>query len=233
MLSGAPFGYRYVRKSEHAEARYEIVATRRRSSPSCSPATPTMGSRSATWPAGWPRLGVAARTGKPRWDRSTVAQGMLRNPRLRRAGLFSKTMRTDQTAEPIPPRLAGRRRAPAARWSSIGPAAVARDTGAALVAEDTWQRVQQRLADNKRYATRNSINPSLLQGIAPAVAAATPTIARRHHHQQEDLLLPLPRLGRLPLRARPGLRQQAGAREYLDHRRPRGTTSPPCLPTRP
>jgi site-specific DNA recombinase len=26
VLSGAPFGYRYVRKSEHAEARYEIVA---------------------------------------------------------------------------------------------------------------------------------------------------------------------------------------------------------------
>ncbi len=25
VLSGAPFGYRYVRKSEHAEARYEIV----------------------------------------------------------------------------------------------------------------------------------------------------------------------------------------------------------------
>ena len=35
----------------------------------------------------------------------------------------------------------------------------------ALVAEDTWQRVQRRLADNKRYAARNSINPSLLQGI--------------------------------------------------------------------
>ena len=35
----------------------------------------------------------------------------------------------------------------------------------ALVAEDTWQRVQRRLADNKRYATRNSSNPSLLQGI--------------------------------------------------------------------
>ena len=35
----------------------------------------------------------------------------------------------------------------------------------ALVAEDTWQRVQRRLADNKRYAARNSRNPSLLQGI--------------------------------------------------------------------
>ena len=31
--------------------------------------------------------------------------------------------------------------------------------------EDTWARVQRRLADNKRYASRNSRNPSLLQGI--------------------------------------------------------------------
>ena len=35
----------------------------------------------------------------------------------------------------------------------------------ALVAEDTWQRVQRRLEDNKRYAARNSSDPSLLQGI--------------------------------------------------------------------
>jgi site-specific DNA recombinase len=34
----------------------------------------------------------------------------------------------------------------------------------ALVAEDTWHRVQRRLADNKRYASRNSTNPFLLQG---------------------------------------------------------------------
>jgi site-specific DNA recombinase len=36
----------------------------------------------------------------------------------------------------------------------------------ALVDEDTFDRVQQRLADNKRFASRNSKVPSLLQGIA-------------------------------------------------------------------
>jgi site-specific DNA recombinase len=36
----------------------------------------------------------------------------------------------------------------------------------ALVSEDTWQRAQQRLEDNKRYAARNSKVPSLLQGLA-------------------------------------------------------------------
>ena len=35
-----------------------------------------------------------------------------------------------------------------------------------MVDEDTWARAQQRLADNKRYAARNSKVPSLLQGLA-------------------------------------------------------------------
>ncbi len=34
------------------------------------------------------------------------------------------------------------------------------------MAEDTWQRVQRRLENNKRYAARNSKVPSLLQGLA-------------------------------------------------------------------
>jgi site-specific DNA recombinase len=36
----------------------------------------------------------------------------------------------------------------------------------AIVSEDTFTRVSQRLADNKRFASRNSTIPSLLQGIA-------------------------------------------------------------------
>jgi hypothetical protein len=39
----------------------------------------------------------------------------------------------------------------------------------ALVDEETFDRVQQRLADNKRFASRNTKVPSLLQGIACAV----------------------------------------------------------------
>ena len=35
----------------------------------------------------------------------------------------------------------------------------------ALVDADTWERAQRRLADNKRYAARNSSDPSLLHGI--------------------------------------------------------------------
>jgi site-specific DNA recombinase len=40
----------------------------------------------------------------------------------------------------------------------------------AIVDHDTFARVQQRLADNKRYAARNTKVPSLLQGLAACTA---------------------------------------------------------------
>ena len=165
VLSGAPFGYRYVRKSEHAEARYEIVAHEAAIVAELFARYADGGvaiGELARWLSG---LGVATRTGKPRWDRSTV-WGMLRNPAYAGLACFGKTMRTDQTAGlNRTARLAGRATPRCytvidrarSDWLEI--------PVPALVAEDTWQRVQRRLADNKRYAARNSRNPSLLQGI--------------------------------------------------------------------
>src|SRR3954463_6569549 len=70
VLSGAPFGYRYVRKSDHSDACYEIV-------PHEAAVVAEMCARYADggvaiaeltrWLGG---LGVASRTGKTRWDRS-------------------------------------------------------------------------------------------------------------------------------------------------------------------
>ena len=165
VLSGAPFGYRYVRKSEHAEARYEIVAHEAAIVAELFARYADGGvaiGELARWLSG---LGVATRTGKPRWDRSTI-WGMLRNPAYAGRACFGKTMRTDQTAGlNRTARLAGRATPRCytvidrarSDWLEI--------PVPALVAEDTWQRVQRRLEDNKRYAARNSRNPSLLQGI--------------------------------------------------------------------
>jgi site-specific DNA recombinase len=165
VLSGAPFGYRYVRKSEHAEARYQVV-------PHEAAIVAELFTRYADggvsiseltrWLTG---LGVASRTGKTYWDRSVV-WGMLRNPAYAGLACFGKTMRTQQIAGlNRTARLAGRTtpkhytviERPREEWLEI--------PVPALVAEDTWHRAQRRLADNKRYASRNSTNPSLLQGI--------------------------------------------------------------------
>jgi site-specific DNA recombinase len=165
VLSGAPFGYRYVRKSEHADAVYEIV-------PHEAAIVTELFTRYADGGVAigeltrWMNtLAVATRTGKSRWDRS-VLWGMLRNPAYAGRACFGKTMRSEQSAGlNRTARLAGR--ATPRHYTVVDRA---REDWLeipvpALVDEDTWARVQRRLVDNKRYATRNSRDPSLLQGI--------------------------------------------------------------------
>ena len=165
VLSGAPFGYRYVRKSEHADACYEIVPHE------AAVVTELFGRYAGGGVAigeltRWlGELGVPTRTGKARWDRSTV-WAMLRNPAYAGRACFGKTLRTEQTAGlNRTARLAGRSTPrsytvtdrPREDWQEI--------PVPALVAEDTWQQAQRRLEDNKRFAARNTKDPSLLQGI--------------------------------------------------------------------
>src|SRR6266545_3719021 len=97
VLSGAPYGYRYVRKSDHTEARYEV----------CEPEATIVRELFRRYVADGVSIAELARwlseqqlptrTGKARWDRSTV-WGMLRNPAYAGRAAFSKTMRTDQPA---------------------------------------------------------------------------------------------------------------------------------------
>jgi len=165
VLSGAPFGYRYVRKSDHAEARYEVVAHEAAIVAELFDRYADGGvaiGELARWLSG---LGVPTRTGKIRWDRSVI-WGMLRNPAYAGRACFGKTMRTEHSAGlNRTARLAGRATPrhytvtdrPRQDWLEIAVPG--------LVDQDTWDRAQRRLADNKRYAARNTKDPSLLQGI--------------------------------------------------------------------
>jgi site-specific DNA recombinase len=166
VLGGAPFGYRYIRKSEHAGAAYEIVEHeaalvvelfRRYADEAASIAELTR------WLSDQQ---VPTRTGKHRWDRSVV-WGMLRNPAYAGRAVFGKTMvvpespglnriaRLQGRSTPRAHKTADR---PRQEWIEI--------PVPAIVDEDTFERVAQRFADNKRFATRNTKVPSLLQGLA-------------------------------------------------------------------
>ena len=166
VLSGAPFGYRYVRKNEHADACYEVVAYEAALVAELYRRYVEDGAAIADLTRWLTTTEVPTRTGKSRWDRSVV-WSMLRNPAYAGRACFGKTMRTaDQPGLNRTARLAGRvtprshsvKDRPREDWLEI--------PVPALVAEDTWQRAQQRLHDNKRYAARNSKIPSLLQGLA-------------------------------------------------------------------
>jgi site-specific DNA recombinase len=166
VLSGAPFGYRYVRKSEHAGAAYEIVEHE-------AALVAELFRRYADEAASIAELrrwltdqGVPTRTGKHRWDRSVI-WGMLRNPAYAGRAVFGKTMVVPESpALNRVARLQGRStpRAcktvdrPRQEWTEI--------PVPAIVSEDTFDRVAQRLDDNKRFASRNSKAPSLLAGLA-------------------------------------------------------------------
>jgi site-specific DNA recombinase len=170
VLSGAPYGYRYVRKSDHAEARYEV----------CEPEASVVrelfrryiqdGASIADLARWLTEQQLPTRTGKARWDRSTV-WGMLRNPAYAGRAAFAKTMRTEQRARLTrPARLAGRSSSctpvtcdrPPEQWVQIAVPAI--------VSEETFQLAARRLQDNQRFAARNTKVPSLLQGLAACQA---------------------------------------------------------------
>src|ERR687897_2613708 len=170
VLSGAPFGYRYLRKGDHAGAAYEILEDE---APLIAELFRRYADDGATiadlarWLTG---QGVPTRTGKHRWDRSVV-WGMLHNPAYAGRAVFGKTMAIQEPAGlnriarlqgrsvPRAARTVGR---PSEEWTEI--------SVPAIVTEETFARVQQRLADNKRFAARNTKVPSLLQGLAACSA---------------------------------------------------------------
>ena len=108
VLSGAPFGYRYVRKTPESGARYEVV-------PHEAALVSEMFRRYADEGAAIADLrrwltdqAVRTRTGKERWDRSVI-WGMLRNPAYAGAAVFGKTQVIhDQPGLNRRARLAGR-----------------------------------------------------------------------------------------------------------------------------
>jgi len=166
VLGGAPFGYRYVRKTPESGARYEVI-------PHEAVLVAEMFRRYADDGAAIADLGrwltaegVATRTGKEKWDRSVI-WGMLRNPAYAGTAVFGKTQvvhepaglnRTARLVGRTVPRQVRTRDRPREEWTGI--------PVPALVDEETFDRVQQRLADNRRFASRNTKVPSLLQGLA-------------------------------------------------------------------
>ena len=170
VLGGAPFGYRYINKTADSGAGYEVIGHeaaivaelfRRYTDDGASIADLTRWLTSEN---------VPTRTGKARWDRSVV-WGMLRNPAYAGSAVFGKTqVLQEQPGLNRRARLEGRSTPRASKtvnrpredWIEI--------PVPAIVTAETFERTTRRLADNKRYASRNSKVPSLLQGLAACSA---------------------------------------------------------------
>ena len=165
-LSGAPYGYRYVRKQEGGgQARYEVLPEQAQV---VRQIFTWIGQERATIGEVCRRLqqaGVLTQTGKTVWDRSTV-WGMLQNPAYKGAAAFGKTR-----LGPMRPRLrAGRGQSlQPRRASSTYPVEVQDRTPIpvpAIVDADLFEVVQQQLKENQRRARQRRRGARyLLQGL--------------------------------------------------------------------
>ena len=164
VLSGAPFGYRYIKKSEHSAAYYEVME----SEAQVVQLVFDLYTRQALSINAIARLlnqrQIPTRSGAARWERSTV-WGMLRNPAYRgRAGFGKTEIRPRQRiTRPLRQRqgLASRNSAnherPCQDWIEI--------TVPALISEEGFALAQEQLEKNKRHSPRRTIEPTLLQGM--------------------------------------------------------------------
>ncbi len=164
VLSGAPYGYRYIKKTDTADAYYEVHEaeaqivrlifdgyTQRQWS--ISAIARLLSERQ-----------IPTRKATGRWEPSTV-WGMLRNPAYQGKACFGKTevrprqriTRPLRQSDRLPPRSGANRERPRQDWIEI--------PVPAIVSEDTFALAQERLGKNKQYSMRRTLEPSLLQSM--------------------------------------------------------------------
>src|ERR1039457_5064338 len=170
VLGGAPFGYRYLSKSPGSGAGYEIAEHEAALAAEMFRRYADDGASIADLARWLTSENVPTRTGKARWDRSVI-WGMLRNPAYAGTAVFGKTMVVQES-----PGL-NRRARLEGRTTPRSSKTVDRPRGGwieipvpAIVTAETFERAARRLEDNKRFASRNSKIPSLLQGLASCSA---------------------------------------------------------------
>jgi site-specific DNA recombinase len=110
-------------------------------------------------------MGPPTRHRASRWERSVV-WAILRNPAYKGAACFNKTRVGQRQKITKPFRLSGRRvhgekssghERPREEWIEI--------PVPAIVSEETFALAEERLADNKRFAPRRTIEPSIVHGL--------------------------------------------------------------------
>jgi len=164
VLSGAPYGYRYVRKSDTSAAYYEVIepeaAVVRR--------VYEMYTQQGLSINAIARLlneeQISTRTRTTRWERTTV-WGMLRNPAYRGRACYGKTeprprqriTRALRKRGGLASRDSANHERPRPDWIEIAVPA--------LISEETFAVAQEQLEANKRHSPRRTIEPSLLQGM--------------------------------------------------------------------
>ena len=165
VLCGAPYGYRYIRKTRDAPALYETDAAEAEVVRLAYDKYTVEGLSIGAIARLLREMGLPTRHRATRWERSVV-WAMLRNPAYKGAACFNKTQVGQRQKVTRPFRLSGRavhgekscsHERPRDEWIEI--------PVPAIVSEETFALAAERLVDNKRFAPRRTIEPSIVQGL--------------------------------------------------------------------
>ena len=186
VMSGAPYGYRYIRKTEEALAAYIINEAEANVVRRVYEMYTVEGLSIGEITRRLNREGIPPRRAG-RWERSVI-WGMLRNPAYRGVACFGKTRLSSRTQTrpqrrrgiTTPSNTAGHQR-PREEWIEI--------PVPALVTEETFARAQELLYHNKIRSLRRTIAPSVVQGLVGCAKCgyalsrtSTQTSARKIHY---------------------------------------------------
>jgi len=164
VLAGAPYGYRYWRKTDTSAAYYEVLEAE---AEVVRWVFETYAQQGVSINALARRLNerqIPTRTGKTTWEHSSV-WAMLRNPAYQGKAGYGKTelvprqriTRPVRQRPGVPRREGTYRERPRAEWIEI--------PVPPLVSEELFALAQERLAQNKRHSPRRTLMPTLLQGM--------------------------------------------------------------------
>ena len=164
VLSGAPYGYRYVRKTESSAAYYQVIESEAAVVRMVFETYTEQGLSINAIARMLNERRIPTRTATTRWERSTV-WGLLRNPAYQGRACYGKTelrprqriTRPLRQRQAVPSRNSGGHERPVEDWIEV--------PVPALVSEEMFALAQEQLQKNKRHAPRRTIEPTLLQGI--------------------------------------------------------------------
>src|SRR6202163_3469992 len=188
VLSGAPYGYRYIRKADQAPASYVVIDAEARVVQRVYEMYTVDGLSIGAIARRLNVEGILTRKQSARWERSVV-WAMLRNPAYRGAACFGKT----RGAGRIRVTRALRRRGGMVSGSSDGHERAHEEwieiPVPALVSEESFARAQELLYENKLRSRRRTITPSVVQGLVSCQKCgyafsrtSTYTSARKIHY---------------------------------------------------
>jgi site-specific DNA recombinase len=188
VMSGAPYGYRYIRKTDEAPAAYVVLEAEARVVERIYEMYTVDGLSIGEITRRLNAEGIPTRKASARWERTTV-WAVLHNSAYRGIACFGKTrassrtrvMRPQRRRGVITPSMTAGHERPREEWIEI--------PVPALVSEDSFARAQELLQENKIRSRRRTIEPSIVQGLVSCQKcgyafsrSSTQTSARKIHY---------------------------------------------------